>query len=57
MSFVSPIHPLGENEQAVYERARQATRRYWQYVPAWPWGECDIDRIIAARVRDARAGS
>jgi cytosine/adenosine deaminase-related metal-dependent hydrolase len=37
---------LRVDEQAVYERARQATRRYWQQVPAWHWGGCDIDRII-----------
>jgi len=37
---------LRVDEQAVYERARQATRRYWQQVPAWHWGGYDIDRII-----------
>ena len=37
---------LRVDEQAVYERARQATRRYWQQVPAWHWDGCDIDRVI-----------
>jgi cytosine/adenosine deaminase-related metal-dependent hydrolase len=34
------------DEDAVYARARQATHRYWQQVPTWHWGGCDIDRII-----------
>jgi 5-methylthioadenosine/S-adenosylhomocysteine deaminase len=48
---------LRVDEQAVYERARQATRRYWQQVPAWHWGGCDIDRIIPPAFAMHRAES
>jgi hypothetical protein len=34
------------DEEAVYAQARQATQQYWQRLPSWHWGGCDIAQII-----------
>ena len=34
------------DEAEVYANARRATQRFWQGVPTWYWGGCDIERII-----------
>ena len=33
------------DEAAVLERAREATRRYWDAVPGWHWAGCPVDQI------------
>jgi cytosine/adenosine deaminase-related metal-dependent hydrolase len=43
------------DEEAVYGRAREATRGYWQHVPAWHWAGCDVDRVIPPAFRTHRA--
>jgi len=39
-------HVLKVDEAQVFERAQQATQRYWQQVPAWYWSGSDVDRVI-----------
>jgi len=34
------------DEAAVYERARQATLRYWQHVPSWHWNGSGVDDLV-----------
>ncbi len=34
------------DEDAVYARAREATRHYWGQVPRWRWDGATVDRII-----------
>jgi len=34
------------DEAVIYERARQATQRYWQHVPGWHWAGCAVDQIV-----------
>ena len=34
------------DEAAIYERARQATQRYWQHVPGWHWAGCGVDQLV-----------
>jgi 5-methylthioadenosine/S-adenosylhomocysteine deaminase len=34
------------DEDAVYARAREATRHYWEQVPRWRWDGATVDRII-----------
>jgi cytosine/adenosine deaminase-related metal-dependent hydrolase len=34
------------DEDAVYAKAREATRQYWEAVPKWRWDGADVDRII-----------
>jgi cytosine/adenosine deaminase-related metal-dependent hydrolase len=34
------------DEAAVYERARQATERYWQHVPSWHWNGSGVDQLV-----------
>jgi 5-methylthioadenosine/S-adenosylhomocysteine deaminase len=33
------------DEDAVYAKAREATRGYWSHVPKWRWDGADVDRI------------
>ncbi len=34
------------DEDAVYARAREATRTYWSHVPSWRWDGAGVERII-----------
>jgi cytosine/adenosine deaminase-related metal-dependent hydrolase len=34
------------DEDAVYARAREATRTAWSHVPSWRWDGADVERII-----------
>jgi len=34
------------DEEAVYARAREAVRHYWDAVPKWRWDGADVERII-----------
>ena len=34
------------DEDAVYAKARQVTRRYWEHVPRWRWDKAGVDQII-----------
>jgi cytosine/adenosine deaminase-related metal-dependent hydrolase len=47
---------LRVDEAQVLERARHATRGYWQRVPDWYWSGADIDRIVPPAFRIHRAG-
>jgi cytosine/adenosine deaminase-related metal-dependent hydrolase len=37
---------LRVDEAQVLDRARQATKGYWQRVPDWYWSGADVDRVV-----------
>ncbi|GIX47437.1 MAG: ethylammeline chlorohydrolase [Candidatus Tectimicrobiota bacterium] len=34
------------DEEAIYARAREATQRYWERLPAWHWAGCRVEQIV-----------
>jgi 5-methylthioadenosine/S-adenosylhomocysteine deaminase len=44
------------DEDAVYAKAREATRHYWEQVPRWRWDGAPVDRIIPPAFPMRRAG-
>jgi 5-methylthioadenosine/S-adenosylhomocysteine deaminase len=45
------------DEDAVYAKAREATRHYWEQVPRWRWDGAPVDRIIPPAFPMRRAGA
>jgi hypothetical protein len=45
------------DEDAVYAKAREATRHYWEQVPRWRWDGATVDRIIPSAFPIRRTGA